>query len=88
VRRKRKPAIDCRLMLGAERSGVAGTGRAGLALAKEADKRAGSEPRRLRDTARRMAGHTRQDGDGTLISSGTVMCGRRLEMARRMGTGK
>jgi hypothetical protein len=44
---------------GAEWSGVAGTGRAGLALAKEADRHAGTEPRRPRDTARWVAGHTR-----------------------------
>jgi hypothetical protein len=48
---------------GAERSGVAGMGRAGAAPAKEADRhaggRAGTEPRRpAKDAARRMAGHT------------------------------
>jgi hypothetical protein len=47
---------------GAERSGVAGMGRAGAAPAKEADRhaggRAGTEPRRPSDAARRMAGHT------------------------------
>jgi hypothetical protein len=76
---------------GAERSGVAGTGWAGVAPAKEADRRAGGragmEPRTPSNTGRRMAGRTRRDGDGTQIGSSTVMCSRRLEIARRMGPG-
>jgi hypothetical protein len=75
----------------AETSGVTGTGWAGVAPAKEADRRAGgregTELRTPSNTGRRMAGRTRRDGDGTLIGSSTVMCSWRLEISRRMGPG-